>query len=202
MDLVIRNLSSGAESPTLHPCPVLLEWLVSGEYLLCSSPSPPHGNLLELVPLASPSSRPLLRTQRPLMNARVSPDARWAAIVVDAGHDNLASGYAVPLDGDSSNMNTWVKIFDEPFNGSLHWAPDGNTLYFWKFRDGFRCLWGQKLHPASKHPLGEPIAILHRHAYQAYPTGGAGLAITSLPPTRFAMTLSDALSNIWRIEAK
>jgi hypothetical protein len=36
-------------------------------------------------------------------------------------------------------------------------------LYFLSDRDGFRCLWAQRLEPATKRPLGEPFAVEHFH---------------------------------------
>ena len=42
------------------------------------------------------------------------------------------------------------------------WSPDGNLLYFLSERDGFRCIWGQKLDPASKRPLGAPFRCTTR----------------------------------------
>jgi eukaryotic-like serine/threonine-protein kinase len=40
---------------------------------------------------------------------------------------------------------------------------DGNTVYFTSNRDGYLCIWAQKLDLVSKHPLGPPFAFEHFH---------------------------------------
>lgn len=32
------------------------------------------------------------------------------------------------------------------------WAPDANLVYFLSDRDGFRCIWAQRLEPGAKRP--------------------------------------------------
>jgi hypothetical protein len=43
------------------------------------------------------------------------------------------------------------------------WSPDGSTLYFLAQRDGFRCIWGRHLNPATKEPVGEIFPVFHAH---------------------------------------
>ena len=58
----------------------------------------------------------------------------------------------------------WVAVTD-----GLHWddkpqfSPDGNTVYFTSTRDGYLCIWAQKLEPATKRPVGAPVAYEHFH---------------------------------------
>lgn len=80
---------------------------------------------------------------------------------------------------------------------SLHWALNGDAVYYWSTRDGFRCLYTQPLNPQIKSPRGDPIAILHRHGLQRYPWSGGTLAVGS---GRLAMTLKDELANIWKAD--
>ena len=44
------------------------------------------------------------------------------------------------------------------------WSPDGRMLYFISDRDGYLCLWAQKLDPETKHPVGQPFAVYHLHS--------------------------------------
>jgi hypothetical protein len=37
-------------------------------------------------------------------------------------------------------------------------SADGNTVYFTSTRDGYLCIWAQRLDPVTKHPLGLPFA--------------------------------------------
>jgi len=48
-------------------------------------------------------------------------------------------------------------------DGHANWSPDGNLLYFLSDRDGFRCLWAQRLDPATKRPVASPFDVHHFH---------------------------------------
>lgn len=109
------------------------------------------------------------------------------------GQGDTVEGFIAPLDGSSRT----IQLCQEVYQLSLDWAPDGNAVYYWSQRDGFRCLYKQPLDPESKVPQGNPIAILHRHGLQSYPWSGGTLAVGS---GRFAMTLLDQLANIWKVD--
>jgi Tol biopolymer transport system component len=203
LDLVIRNIADGSERRMLNGCKMLLQWMPDDDSLLCADPDSPRGQVVHAVPVSTQYQRRLFKVEQPLLHAQVSPDSRRIAFAVDSGRNGLIYGYIASLGADAADERHWVKITEEPFMLSLHWAPDGNTVYYWKLRDGFRCLWAQKLHPVTSQPVGEPVAVLHRHGYQAYPTGGAPLAVggTAARPL-LAMNLSDLLQNIWRVDVK
>ena len=38
-----------------------------------------------------------------------------------------------------------------------------NSVYFTSDRDGYLCVWMQRLDPSTKHPIGAPIALEHFH---------------------------------------
>jgi hypothetical protein len=58
----------------------------------------------------------------------------------------------------------WMPITDgNSYEISPAWAPDRNVLYFYSERDGFRCIWAQRLHSATKHPVGPPFEIQDFH---------------------------------------
>jgi pantothenate kinase len=40
---------------------------------------------------------------------------------------------------------------------------NGQYLYFQSGRDGFRCIWAQRLDAKNKKPLGSPFAVQHFH---------------------------------------
>jgi eukaryotic-like serine/threonine-protein kinase len=58
----------------------------------------------------------------------------------------------------------WIPVTD-----GLHrddkpqFSGDGNTVYFTSDRDGYLCIWAQKLDPVTKHPVGPPFAFEHFH---------------------------------------
>lgn len=169
-------------------CPSLQDWSKDGKLLLCTD----HVDLFQ-IRIGDGKRKMLVHPPREPEFARFSPDARWVSYVSTAGQGEIVVGYLAPLDGSSRT----IQIDHEVYTLSLHWAPDGNAIYFWSVRDGFRCLYMQRLDPRTKVPKGAPLAILHRHESQHYPWSGGTLAVAS---GALAMTLSDELANIWKAE--
>ena len=42
-------------------------------------------------------------------------------------------------------------------------SPDGTTLFFTSDRDGYLCIWSQRLDPVTRHPVGPATAFEHFH---------------------------------------
>jgi hypothetical protein len=57
-----------------------------------------------------------------------------------------------------------VAVTDGEFSDDKpRFSPDGNLLYFTSNRDGFFCLWAQRLGSTTKRPRGLPFTIKHFH---------------------------------------
>ena len=124
----------------------------------------------------------------------ISPDSRWIALVTAETGKNDRQGYVIPNIAPLPAKSTWIPIVREPYDLELHWSPDGTVLYYLNQRDGFRCLWAQKLDSTTKRPFGEPIAVWHFHQHQRYPLNGSRLAIAR---DKIVLTLTESLANIW-----
>jgi hypothetical protein len=130
--------------------------------------------------------------QGPFIWAQLSPDGQWLAYVKEGERGHTTSGFVAQIRSGKEIE------FCEKLNGlSAHWAPNGNSIYYWSVRDGFRCLYAQALEPQTKVPRGEPVAVVHRHGSQHYPWSGGTLAVGE---GRMAFTLKEELANIWRVE--
>ena len=106
----------------------------------------------------------LVQSSHTIWQPKVSPDGRWIALHTDLSALHVSIMVIPVRNGVAAGDKEWVTITD----GSEHdlcpiWSPDGNLLYFLSERDGFRCVWGQKLDPATKRPLGAPFAVYHSH---------------------------------------
>jgi len=130
-----------------------------------------------------------------LFDARFSPDGRWIAF--SAGSTAArARVYIAPLRTPPPAEREWITV-ESDGAGDPAWSPDGSVLYFSSKRDGFHCIWTQKLGP-GKAPIGAPTAILHLHS--------AGLGISYLKATelgiavakdRLTLNLGKTTGNIW-----
>jgi Tol biopolymer transport system component/DNA-binding winged helix-turn-helix (wHTH) protein len=58
----------------------------------------------------------------------------------------------------------WIPVTDGSHSDDKpQFSADGNTVYFTSTRDGYLCIWAQKIDPVTKHPLGSPFAYEHFH---------------------------------------
>jgi DNA-binding winged helix-turn-helix (wHTH) protein/Tol biopolymer transport system component len=67
-------------------------------------------------------------------------------------------------DGIAGGEAEWIPVTDGLHSDDKpQFSADGNTVYFTSTRDGYLCIWAQKLDPATKHRLGLPFAFEHFH---------------------------------------
>jgi Tol biopolymer transport system component len=131
---------------------------------------------------------------------RFSPDDRWIAfhtITSSATRRIFIAPFrgAVPIP-----ENEWIPITDgQGMDRYSWWSPDGNLLYFISERDGFLCLWAQRLDPATKHPQGAAFAIQHFHtARRSLATiGNPSLMGMSVGTGRLIFSMTEQTGNIW-----
>lgn len=112
---------------------------------------------------------------------------------------------AAPVkDGKPGGEREWVVI--APPDPGVHWpvwAPSGDVVYFTSARDGFVCVWAQRVSRDTMRPLGPAVAIHHAHA--------ARLSISGVGPNRRGMAaardkvifnMSETSGNIWMAEVE
>jgi len=84
------------------------------------------------------------------------------------------------------------------------WSPDGNMLYFFSERDGFRCIWAQHLEPDTKRPAGSTIPVKHFHNPRQSVKRLDRWDLTGLSAVRekLVFAMSELTGNIWMEERK
>jgi DNA-binding winged helix-turn-helix (wHTH) protein/Tol biopolymer transport system component len=102
--------------------------------------------------------------EQPLYHPFFSWDDRWVAF------KKFLSDFAVQImiapvrHGSAAGEAEWIAVTDGRYGDDKpQFSADGNTLYFTSTRDGYLCIWAQRLDPATKHPLGAPFAFEHFH---------------------------------------
>lgn len=100
-----------------------------------------------------------------LHSARFSANDRWVAFHAETAPDQRRI-FIARLEGNTLGAESqWVPVTaGTDLDIAPAWAPSGNLLYFLSERDGFRCIWAQRLHPESKTAVGAPFAVQHFHS--------------------------------------
>jgi WD40-like Beta Propeller Repeat len=66
--------------------------------------------------------------------------------------------------GSAGTEAEWIPVTDGLHSDDKpQFSADGNTVYFTSTRDGYLCIWAQKLDPATKRPFGSPFVYEHFH---------------------------------------
>jgi eukaryotic-like serine/threonine-protein kinase len=137
-----------------------------------------------------------------LFGGRFSPDGRWVSFHARTGSSEQRQIFVAPVhDGRSADEREWIPITDGSVaDRESSWSPDGRTLYFLSDRDGFRCIWAQRLHGASRHPAGAPFPVLHAHHARRTLTrvsGGPAAIGLSVTRDRLLFSQSELTGNVW-----
>jgi Tol biopolymer transport system component/DNA-binding winged helix-turn-helix (wHTH) protein len=173
------------------------DWSKDGTRLLYVAGRPPAIFVLDL---RSGTKQLVVRRPHFLWQARFSPDDRWISML-EAFHSEGRTRLwiapykngAPPPDGD------WLPITSgESWDDVPRWSTDGNLIYFTSLRDGFHCLWAQRLAPETKQPTGPAFPVHHLHSARLSINN---MGFTSLGFTvsrnRLFINLGELSGNIW-----
>jgi hypothetical protein len=128
---------------------------------------------------------------------RLSWDERWVAFqtVVSQAQRNLY--VAAVRDWRATPDASWIYL--PHARAPTAWSPSGNLLYFLSDRDGFRCIWAQRLDKVSRRPVGAAFAVLHLHTARrslsiSREIGAIGL---SLSRDQLFFSMPERTGNVW-----
>jgi eukaryotic-like serine/threonine-protein kinase len=165
-----------------------------------SASRPSASLMVGLLNLATEKETALLRhEQYDLFQGYFSPDDRWITFSARLGPDRTRL-FVVPFAGERElKESEWIAVTDGSHKDfKSRWSPDGNLLYFVSQRDGFRCLWAQRLDPTTKRPLGP--------SFEVFPSHQARLSLMNVDVTalefsvardKIVFNLGELGGNIW-----
>jgi hypothetical protein len=94
----------------------------------------------------------------------LSWDDRWVVFKKQLGWMTAQLLIAPVRDGRPGTSAEWIAVTDGRYSDDKpQFSADGNTIYFTSIRDGYLCIWTQRLDPKTKHPVGAPEGYEHFH---------------------------------------
>jgi Tol biopolymer transport system component len=137
-----------------------------------------------------------------LFQASFSTDRQWLVVEAILHEQTRQSSriFVVPMDkGTPAPEGKWSLIGDEDgWNDKPRWSIDGNVIYFVSHRDGFRCLWAQRLNPKTKEPVGQQFGVYHFHNTRlSMMNVGLGLLEIDVAKDKLVFNLAELTGNIW-----
>jgi eukaryotic-like serine/threonine-protein kinase len=164
----------------------------------------PNRDRIVAVDLRTKTERDFMSDPKlPLFHAFFSWDDRWVVFKKLQSLDLLRSPAQILIapvrQGTAGGEAEWIAVTDGRYSDDKpQFSADGNTLYFTSTRDGYLCIWAQRLDPMSKHPLGPPFAYEHFHNAQgraaAYDQRRSDLSVAR---DKILINLPDEHSDIW-----
>jgi serine/threonine protein kinase len=144
-------------------------------------------------------------SQHNLYNPYYSWDDKWMGFLMRIGDDNEHYRiYVTPVENFvPAGPDRWVQLTSgEYHDDKQQFSPDGNTMYFTSNRDGFTCIWAQRLDPKTKRALGAPFPIQHFHGSQRIYSGisRSNDMEVNVAKDKIVTNLDEFHSDIWMME--
>jgi DNA-binding winged helix-turn-helix (wHTH) protein/Tol biopolymer transport system component len=126
--------------------------------------NPPHW--IAALDLTSRTEKEFLKSpDKFVYHAFFSWDDRWVAFKTSPLEGWTSQIMIAPVrNGVAGKEAEWIAVTDGRYSDDKpQFSPDGNTVYFTSTRDGYLCIWAQKLDPVTKRSVGEPLGYEHFH---------------------------------------
>jgi Tol biopolymer transport system component len=189
-------VASGAPRKICDDCQVW-QWTRDDRQILITESG---DTVLNRLDLATGMRTPIIMGASNIDRPLIAPNERW--LVFNArerrGNENGATKvFVAPLYLDRpAPAEEWIAVHSRiGAERSAGLSPDGRILYLLLERDGFRCLYGQRVDPATGRPVGEPFLVHHFHEAARH-WGSTGFGSATVTGT-FLAQLFETNGNIW-----
>ena len=198
--LLVAEIRTGVAQTVCPDCFRPEGWSPDGRKLLLGWPLSNQGEISEF-DLAGRQRTVLVKfARRDVASPRYSPDGKWISFMERTSPETRQIWVAPLGEGELPiPPSRWIAITDNTaMDREARWSEDGSALYFTSNRDGFQCLWAQRLDPSTKQPAGSAAPLHHFHSALLRLTltdsGQFGLSVGA---GRMVISLGAATGNIW-----
>jgi len=191
--IVVMPSSGGEATRVCADCQGAWDWSPDNTRILYPAGSP---SAVGELTIASGAKRTALKDSKYGIAApRFSPDGHWVVFHTTRGPTQRQLFIArYPSESD------WIPLTDGTgLDRNGVWSPDGNLIYYLSERDGFRCIWAQRLDAVSKKPSGSafPVAHFHSTRHSLFPLTNVGQIGLTVAPGRLVFSLAELSGNVW-----
>jgi eukaryotic-like serine/threonine-protein kinase len=165
-DFYVIPAAGGVAEKVCESCGRLQHWSPDGKLLIYHTPE----NTVDALELASGrKTKILIPGQHSPFQETFSPDGRWLSFILRSGPEQTRI-FVTPFRGEAPTPEKdWIPVTDgRGAEDKPRWSPDSKTLYFMSERDGFRCVWAQRLDQTTRQP-GPAFAVYHAHSARRSP---------------------------------
>ena len=191
-DTYVISSTGGTPEMVCEGCGQLTGWSSDGKRVLCNA----LDGRVTLLDLDSRRRTVLLaRAGHWLCCGRFSPDDRWVTFLDGSAFRT----YVVPFRGEEPiGESAWIDMID---GDGKSWSPDGILFYSLSSRDGYRCIWAQRVDPATKRPVGAPFAVFHSHNARLSLSNQTEMSL-GMGRDQIVFNMGERTGNIWMAEWK
>ena len=196
-----KPTSGGVVEKVCDDCGDPFQWSFDGTKVLHRfGPAPSSIGVFDLT---TGENLPVLRhPDYHIFGFQISPDGRWIAFHL--GSPENTQIFVVPFQGEVPQQEKdWIPVTGrDAIHFHPRWSPDGNLLYYQSIRDGFRCIWAQRLDRDTKRPVGEPFGVYHSHSARRSIGNIAGpqQVWVSIARDKMVFSMREITGNIWMME--
>jgi Tol biopolymer transport system component len=194
---VPEKVSEGPE------CGFVWDWSLDNKSLLAANWGGPRATMDTIILSARRRTTLVSSATLDVNQGKFSPDGRW--VVFAAGSGAQSRLFIAPVHvGKAVSEEDWIAIADrEGWSNKPRWSPDGGLIYFASRRDGYYCLWAQRVTPGAKQPAEKPFGIAHFHQTRLSMMNVAeGPLEISVAQDKIVFNLSELTGDIWAGEIR
>jgi serine/threonine protein kinase len=188
-NIYIMPATGGAPEMVCEGCGEATDWSRDGKLML--------GDALEahswVLDLATRRKADLVATPQGVYTGVFSHDGHWVLF----GDPATARTYVAPFGELPIPKSAWIPIGD----GMWDWEWYGNFIYSVLDRDGFTCIWAQRLDAVTSRPVGTPFPVFHAHSSRIS-LANQGEVYLSVGRDQMLFNMTERTGNIWMAEWK
>jgi len=145
------------------------------------------------VDLATRRKTDLDATRQGVFTGVFSHDDRWVLF----GDPATARTYVAPFGELPIPESTRIPIVENWWD----WEWYGDLIYSTSDRDGFTCIWAQRLDATTRRPVGAPFPVFHAHSARIS-LANQGEVYLSVGRDKMLFNMTERTGNIWMAEWK